>query len=201
MEQIAQSALLEWNDEAAFHRIRNNFSAMDGGSAVGFDIIVGSDCLYSGMEAVKQLFGVVAAMLANDENTSDYLQLQPTPQDCALNTDRTTLGASHHEDGSDALLQPTSTDGGGWMSVPLPHVDRPVVHSKPVFILGYERRLGGSDVDMCAMFEIAANLGLDWCIAEDSVIDIFGNETSEQTLLWEQCVMLFTRRSSSKSDH
>ena len=193
----------------------------------GFDVIIGSDCLYSGMEAVQQLFSLVAIMLAeNIDNAGDKIFESNTDiannytnSSCQNSSDKHGNG-DYDDKNDDDHLSPTSVDGGGWMLVDsVPEKSMSInsyeAHSdpnyndkkkgsgvdiQPVFILGYERRLGGANVDMYAMFEIAAGLGFEWCIAEDSVIDIFGNETSEQTLLWEQCIFLFTRKRQLRSN-
>ena len=191
LSDVGKASLLKWDDTVAANRILNEYSD-DDKARRGFDIIIGSDCLYSGMKAVKLLFATVASMLAADTLTEVY----DISKD---NKSKSSIGAEdcHSSDevevnscsSSDEMGQ-TSIDGGGWMTLN----SEVMTDVKPVFILGYERRLGGADVDMDAMFTIAADLGLEWCIAEDSVVDIFGNETSEQTLFWEQCVLLFTRR-------
>ena len=206
----------------------------------GFDVIVGSDCLYSSMEAVQQLFSLVAIMLAENIDIANgtpfesnkITTLNNMGTHCQVICDERDNGVYDNNDDDDHL-SPTSVDGGGWMLVdsgPERSITADSYDScsdlyfteligncvytndqftastklnkrkgggkdiKPVFILGYERRLGGANVDMYAMFKIAASFGFEWCIAEDSVVDIFGNETSEQTLLWEQCIFLFTRK-------
>lgn len=196
----AETSLLSWDDHVKATQILADISKKY--NKEGFDIIVGSDCLYSGTEAIKNLLSVVAYMLAGgnlyrEKSEDDILSCSDTPE-IEVQKDKNDADATSSEvkDTEIDYLIPTSTDGGGWM-VPMDSVQTPNIsirNHRPVFILGYERRLGGADVDMSAMFKIAADLGLEWCIAEDSVIDIFGNETDEQTMFWEQCVFLFTRR-------
>lgn len=193
VHSIAQTARLEWDDDATAAIILDNESHLNGTKNRGFDIIVGSDCLYSGIDAVKQLFGLVAMMLTNDSGCVDEFS-----NACQTTFNRCDSQAIEEDD---AATTPTSLEGGGWKYLDSginDSGDRRVApsdnHCQAVFILGYERRLGGADIDMSAMFSIASDLGFEWCIAEDSVIDIFGNETNEQTLFWEQCVLLFTRR-------
>lgn len=225
VQNIAQTLLLKWNDSSTADSILDEYSK-NSSSGRGFDIIVGSDCLYCGMEAVQQLFSVVSLMLAKNADVvnDETIELNEDVNNKCANDD------SEDDGDDDDDLKPTSIDGGGWKLIDsgpdnsiahvssdtnpdsvlnVPNSDDPVIYStkpserngrmviQPVFILGYERRLGGANVDMSAMFQIAGDLGLEWCIAEDSVVDIFGNETSEQTLLWEQCVFLFTRKRTS----
>jgi hypothetical protein len=206
----AETSLLSWDDHVKATQILADISKKY--NKEGFDIIVGSDCLYSGTEAIKNLFSVVAYMLAGgnlyrEKSEDDILSCPDTPdievQEAVevsspiQNKEDTNATSSEVKDTDIDCLIPTSTDGGGWM-VPMDSVRQTpnisIRNHRPVFILGYERRLGGADVDMSAMFKIAADLGLEWCIADDSVIDIFGNETDEQTMFWEQCVFIFTRR-------
>ena len=191
LSDVGKASLLKWDDTVAANRILNEYSD-DDKTRRGFDIIIGSDCLYSGMKAVKLLFATVASMLAADALTEVYgisednkSKSSGGTEDCHSSDEVEVNSCSSSDE-----MGPTSIDGGGWMTLN----SEVMTDVKPVFILGYERRLGGADVDMDAMFTIAADLGLEWCIAEDSVVDIFGNETSEQTLFWEQCVLLFTRR-------
>ena len=191
LSDVGKASLLKWDDTVAANRILNEYSD-DCKTRRGFDIIIGSDCLYSGMKAVKLLFATVASMLAADALTEVYgisednkSKSSSGTEDCHSSDEVEVNSCSSSDE-----MGPTSIDGGGWMTLN----SEVMTDVKPVFILGYERRLGGADVDMDAMFTIAADLGLEWCIAEDSVVDIFGNETSEQTLFWEQCVLLFTRR-------
>ena len=216
IDRNASTTRLAWDDDVTAERILEEYSSRNSRNKKGFDVIIGSDCLYSGMTAVRQLFSTVAHMLYDD--SEDYFEEIVQQHDV------------EDDDGCDDIDSlPTSLNGGGWKylqqhtvnldiradadvplnsSAPTPALHTPVPVPVPtlvpvpvpnptpvrsVFVLGYERRLGGAEVDMSAMFSYAAELGLDWCIAEDSVIDIFGNETSERTLFWEQCVLLFTR--------
>jgi hypothetical protein len=196
----ADVTLLSWDDHVKATQILADISNKY--NKQGFDVIVGSDCLYSGTEAIKNLLSVVAYLLAgnNRERFKDNPDILFCSDNSKIDIEKTVEIFSFPD--KDALsdinidyLIPTSMDGGGWM-VPIDSVQTPnnCRSHRPVFILGYERRLGGADVDMSAMFKIAYDLGLEWCIAEDSLIDIFGNETDEQTMFWEQCVFLFTRR-------
>lgn len=215
----ASTTRLAWDDDVTAESILEEYSSRNSRNKKGFDVIIGSDCLYSGMTAVRQLFSTVAHMLYDDseDNFEEIVQQHDVEDDdCCDDID------SH----------PTSLNGGGWkylqqhtkdldintdIDIPLDSSSAPPALYTPgstptpvpiptptptpvrsVFVLGYERRLGGAEVDMSAMFSYAAELGLDWCIAEDSVIDIFGNETSERTLFWEQCVLLFTRHKKLK---
>lgn len=226
---------LAWDDDVTAERILEEYSAINNRNKRGFDVIIGSDCLYSGMTAVRQLFSTVAHMLYDDDS-----------DDCSQFEEKEKEVEEDDSNCDDIDSVPTSTSGGGWkysrqhtqsyaidtdaeMDIPptlpsststnptsntsttiltistitpiLAHLPRTTPISIPVrsvFVLGYERRLGGAEVDMSAMFDYAAESGLEWCIAEDSVIDIFGNETCERTLFWEQCVLLFTRRKKSK---
>ena len=210
IDQSASTTRLAWDDDVTAERILEEYSSRNSRNKKGFDVIIGSDCLYSGMTAVRQLFSTVAHMLYDDsEDDFEEIAQQHDVED---------------DDGCDNIDSlPTSLNGGGWkylqqntknfdirtdIDMPFdsseaapalltPHpLPVPVPTPNPVrsvFVLGYERRLGGAEVDMSAMFSYATELGLEWCIAEDSVIGIFGNETSERTLFWEQCVLLFTR--------
>jgi hypothetical protein len=199
----ADVILLSWDDHVKATQILADISNKY--NKQGFDIIVGSDCLYSGTEAIKNLLSVVAYLLAGNnrerfKDNSDILSRSDNSKIILENAVEILSfqdkDASEVSDFDIDYLIPTSMDGGGWM-VAMDSIQTPndcIRSHKPVFILGYERRLGGADVDMSAMFKIAYDLGLEWCIAEDSVIDIFGNETDEQTMFWEQCVFLFTRR-------
>lgn len=216
----AETSLLSWSDHTKATEILVDLK--DKYDKQGFDIIIGSDCLYSGTEAIKSLFSVVAYMLSggdagiNCDKHQDYRGggILSCSDELKIDIQKTidTSSIENIEDGSDMLntdiddvekvvdtsmdyLVPTSGDGGGWM-MPISPNQRNISNSslRPVFVLGYERRLGGADVDMSAMFKVAFDLGFEWCIAEDSVIDIFGNETEDQTMFWEQCVFLFTRR-------
>ena len=205
VHEVAQTACLEWDDDATAAKILDDQLNFGRTKNRGFDIIIGSDCLYSGMDAVKQLFKLVAMMLTNDSGCPNG-RIEPNVNKSEIessNACRTSFDHCDHRDmdTDDAATAPTSLNGGGWKFLDCDVNDpgnRCVAlsdnHSQAVFILGYERRLGGADIDMSAMFSYASDLGFEWCIAEDSVIDIFGNETSEQTLFWEQCVLLFTRR-------
>lgn len=204
IDRSASTTRLAWDDDVTAERILEEYSPRNSRNKKGFDVIIGSDCLYSGMTAVRQLFSTVAHMLYDDsEDNFEEIAQQHDVED---------------DDGCDDIDSlPTSLNGGGWkylqpqtrnldirsdIDMPLDssaatsafHTPPPLpIPVRSVFVLGYERRLGGAEVDMSAMFSYAAELGLEWCIAEDSVIDIFGNETSERTLFWEQCVLLFTR--------
>lgn len=205
VNRVAQIARFEWDDDATAAIILDDQLKFEPAKKRGFDIIVGSDCLYSGMSAVKQLFSVVAMMLTDDSCCASEI-IEPNVDTCkddSIGDCLTTFDPHDHQavESDDVVSAPTSFDGGGWKFVDGSICDsggqcvpKSCHQSKAVFILGYERRLGGADIDMSAMFSVASNLGFEWCIAEDSVIDIFGNETSEQTLFWEQCVLLFTRR-------
>jgi hypothetical protein len=205
VHRIAQTARLEWDDDVTAATILDNQFNFDPTKNRGFDIIVGSDCLYSGMDAVQQLFKLVSMMLTHDSGCAGgRIESNVTDSDIESNIAcKTSFDHCDHDamDADDAATAPTSLNGGGWKFLDCDINDsenRRVAqsdhHSQAVFILGFERRLGGADVDMSAMFSVASDLGFEWCIAEDSVIDIFGNETSEQTLFWEQCVLLFTKR-------
>lgn len=279
VNQRTSTTQLAWDDDVTAERILEQYSAKNNRNRKGFDVIIGSDCLYSGMTAVRQLFSTVAHMLYDDSD--DCLQFEEKEEEREVEVERK-VGRNESEDESncdDIDSMPTSTNGGGWKDlrqhtqshnadidfdapptlthtltltssttttptptsststsvftpstittapllapVPVPVITSstttptsssttpspvlaPLPHPIPtpvrsVFVLGYERRLGGAEVDMSAMFDYAAELGLEWCIAEDSVIDIFGNETSERTLFWEQCVLLFTRRKKIKT--
>jgi Lysine methyltransferase len=253
VNQRTSTTQLSWDDDVTAERILEEYSAKNNRNRRGFDVIIGSDCLYSGMTAVRQLFSTVAHMLYDDSD--DCIEFEDEDEDDEKEEGRDVeeerkVGRNESEDDSncdDIDSLPTSSNGGGWkclrqhtqshtididipptlshtsstattthtpsltsitptssssttpspLLAPLPHpIPIPV---RSVFVLGYERRLGGAEVDMSTMFDYAAELGLEWCIAEDSVIDIFGNETSERTLFWEQCVLLFTRRKKLKT--
>ena len=176
------------------------------------------------MPAVRQLFSTVARTLYDDSD--DYFEEDEIVQnnledddgcDDYVDSRPTSLNGGgwkylqQHTESANIDIPSTSSSSATSPAVILASTvtptHTPVPTSTPtptptpvrsVFVLGYERRLGGAEVDMSAMFDFAAELGLEWCIAEDSVIDIFGNETSERTLFWEQCVLLFTRRKKTK---
>jgi Lysine methyltransferase len=205
VHRIAQTAQLEWDDDVTAAVILDDQFNLDPTRNRGFDIIVGSDCLYSGMDAVKQLFRLVSIMLTQDSGCAGA-RIESNINDGEIessNDCRTSFDHCDHNamDADDAPTAPTSINGGGWKFLDCDvkgsgnrRAAQSNHNSQAVFILGYERRLRGADIDMSAMFSVASDLGFEWCIAEDGVIDIFGNETSEQTLFWEQCVLLFTRR-------
>jgi Lysine methyltransferase len=232
VNQRTSTTRLAWDDDVTAERILEEYSVKNNRNRRGFDVIIGSDCLYSGMTAVRQLFRTVAHMLYDDSDDCLQFDFEENEEEKEVEVERK-VGRNESEDENncdDIDSLPTSTSGGGWKYLrqqtqshnidinlpptptssttttdttsspapaPLPHpIPIPV---RSVFVLGYERRLGGAEVDMSAMFDYAAELGLEWCIAEDSVIDIFGNETSERTLFWEQCVLIFTRRKKIKT--
>jgi Lysine methyltransferase len=244
VNQRTSTTQLAWDDNVTAERILEEYSAKNNRNRKGFDVIIGSDCLYSGMTAVRQLFSTVAHMLYDDSD--DCLQVDEKEEGREVEEERkANRNESEDENDCDDIDSlPTSTNGGGWKylrqhtqshntDINVPPTPTPTLTSstttptptsstsvftpstittapllaphpvpipvRSVFVLGYERRLGGAEVDMSAMFDYAAELGLEWCIAEDSVIDIFGNETSERTLFWEQCVLLFTRRKKIKT--
>ena len=197
LHQVAKTSIMQWNDLSGADLIMDEYAKES--EERGFDIIVGSDCLYTGMDGVNLLFSTVAHMLKNADSAADEHVLRAKCTSGAVsNTEQNTTDTCDID-----YLDPTSLDGGGWMALQENNSDPSQCRSDctvlpPVFILGYERRLGGADVNMSAMFKTASDMGLEWCLAEDSVIDIFGNETSEQTLFWEQCVLLFTRKKTCR---
>lgn len=239
VNQRTSTTQLSWDEDVTAERILEEYSAKNNRNRRGFDVIIGSDCLYSGMTAVRQLFSTVAHMLYDDSNDCFELEeeKEEKEEEKQVEEERKVDGNESEDESNcdDIDSQPTSTNGGGWKylrqhtqshtidididinipptlssSTPTPTPTStsipssasplpPIIPVRSVFVLGYERRLGGAEVDMSAMFDYAAELGLEWCIAEDSVIDIFGNETSERTLFWEQCVLLFTRRKKMKT--
>lgn len=64
----------------------------------------------------------------------------------------------------------------------------------PVFILGYTKRLGRENCDITAILNAATKAGFAWCIADNTFVDIFMNETDTKTLFWEHCIFVFTWR-------
>ena len=68
-----------------------------------------------------------------------------------------------------------------------------------VFILGYTRRLTRNAYDIDHVLNFANAIGLDWCVADDCILDIFGNLTDEITMFMEHCVILFTWKRKSLS--
>ena len=63
-----------------------------------------------------------------------------------------------------------------------------------VIVVGYERRKYGNETNINEIFKIAEEFGFEWCIAEDFVVDMFGNRISERSLFWEKCIFLFIRK-------
>jgi hypothetical protein len=94
-------------------------------------------------------------------------------------------------DGSGAEFEGNGS-GGGW-KLPCAEGEEEVRESErdPVFILGFTRRLNRGESDIEDVLRIADELGLSWTIAEDGVIDMFGNCTSDRTMFWEHCIFLF----------
>ena len=133
----------------------------------GFDVIIASDCLYKDcLIQAKKLFTAVSKLLSKNKTK--------TFKDS--NIENTKEGDSN---------------GGGWQSI---HSESDEV--SPVFILGFTRRMQGSDASIEDILEVADKFGFEWTIADDYVIDMFGNETSERTLFWEHCIFLFTWKES-----
>ncbi len=63
---------------------------------------------------------------------------------------------------------------------------------QPVFILAFTRRLDGNEASIDVIFQAAKEVGFEYEIAYDSVIDMFGNITCERTMMWEHCIFIFT---------
>ena len=132
VQEVANAALLAWDDSSAADRILNEYSN-NNTTRKGFDIIIGSDCLYSGMAAVKLLFSMVSLMLAENpdiESRSDpqvhtsYSNSNDNNSSSSNNDSENNIDDSNcrnkvfedncdNDDNDDNI--PTSMDGGGWM--------------------------------------------------------------------------------------
>ena len=59
-----------------------------------------------------------------------------------------------------------------------------------IFLMACTRR----DMDIETVFSIASGAGFQWGLAEDSVYDIFGNNTEGMTELWRDAIFKFRRK-------
>ena len=170
LQDRVKLSVLRWDNLVeAQNMLKTHFGTTMEIGASGFDIIVGSDCLYAGMNAVKQLFAIVNVLLKGGLNDKQSYQI-------AEPLESTVANDCNEGNETDDVETVSSSN-----------------FSTPVFILGYERRLGGGEVDIAEMLDVALHYGLRGRVVRDYVVDIFGNETEEQTLFWEQCVYVFTR--------
>jgi hypothetical protein len=167
----AITSLLRWGDADAAATLLQTHCGVD--KDAGFDMIIGSDCLYGrNDEVVEALFSTVGCLLAGPRSTK-----------CVKETKS-----------GDEVLAVTS-DGNGWVETDGGKV--PETELGPVFVLGYERRVGGGSPSMARVLRVAAEQGFSWTIAEDCVLDMFQNPGSELSMFWEQCVFIFTRKRKS----
>lgn len=154
----------------------------------GFDIVVASDCLYKDLETAVLLFRVSAAMMRRPSPNSSISSPILSKKEVICSREDAETDEDH----------PTCR-GCGWSSVSA--LTSSCSHTsimQPVLILGYTRRLGGGSLDINLMLQAAAAEGFEWCVAEDGVIDVFGNVTCQRTMLWEHCIFLFTFASTNK---
>ena len=184
VQSVSHVERLEWGNVNESNYLLNQYTT----SGIGFDVIIASDCLYNqGNAAAKVLFDVVNRLLINPRRDSSGSSKHNSTSN--KNHNDVLAGDTSSEEGVEIL----PGDGGNWdkcdSELPSSHNTR-----APVFILGYTRRVDGSDMSIQSLLSIADAYGFQWFIAEDSVLDMYGNVTSERTLFWEHCVFLFTRK-------
>lgn len=169
--QNAKTTLFKWDDEITLQSIINEREERK------FDCIIASDCLYGDcIGQAKTMFKAVSKLLFRNHsnNTNNIKQVID--------------GSIEEKEGN--------SSGGGWFDNNDNNNNNGSVTSEselsPVFVLGFTRRVQGGESSIEQIFEIADEYGFNWTIAKDSVVDMFGNETSERTLMWEHCIFLFT---------
>jgi hypothetical protein len=148
-----------------------------------FDVIVGSDIIgYGSCSTAFDLLATVATLLRKDDDVDikllDSVAAAGGPE---------AIQASMPAEAGEAV--PTG-DGRGWCQLGCNGTDGG--RKGTVFVLGYTRRLTRDAYDVNHVLNFANAIGLDWCVAEDCVMDIFGNRTDEMTMCVEHCVFLFT---------
>jgi hypothetical protein len=195
MSATCSADVLRWNDCDKITRLMSgkteedpeNLGACSGDQS--FDIIIASDCLYRNGSNTKSLFDLASRMLRKQPSCvplTDIISCAPP-----------TVGLSNYEESG--ILNP-SGNGGGWY-YPSCHdhsVETNDMYTtlnsdrQPVFILAYTRRMDGGEASMAVIMQAARDAGFQYEVAYDSVVDMFGNVTSERTLMWEHCIFIFT---------
>jgi hypothetical protein len=179
-----------------------------------FDFIVGSDIIgYGSCSTALELLATVAELLKRDTEDVDTALLDAI---AATPGGMKAVAASMPAEAEEAV---PFGDARGWQADWVEEKEEgegstvfagavaaaaavgeklnPPVPSKKkklgsVFVLGYTRRLTRDAYDINHVLNYANKIGLDWCVADDSVVDIFGNRTDEMTMCMEHCVFLFT---------
>ena len=175
---------LEWDNTTESDYLRDHYTHNE-----GFDVIIASDCLYNqGNAAAKVLFNVVSRLLRIHDKSVGVSKDQAIIEENGKSVD-----INSEDNISENGIEIPPGDSGNWDKLDTENILGDVVSTrKPVFILGYTRRVDGSDMSIQSLLQIADAFGFQWHIAEDSVVDMFGNVTSERTMFWEHCVFLFT---------
>eukprot|EP01038_Epipyxis_sp_PR26KG_P004783 gene4783-6708_t len=188
VEGSAVVEILEWSNHDQIQSILSRYAS----DSQGVDVVIGSDVLYAGIDTVKSLFNTVNGLLRGKHN-------KYSTQNGKLKTEEYDFNhiiTAEESVPDDCDLIPTGA-GGGWLinndeeSINLTKSPNEL---EPIFILGYVRRYNAGEANISQILNIANEAGFDWAIADDYVLDMFGNRTSELTMFWEKCVFIFTRK-------